>query len=413
MKRLFALTATVTAAALIVGTVGCRNNNSSPSPGQSTVGALRVSTKFAGQTNDFAFDFFKKVYAEEAKTENAFVSPLSLHIALGMLMNGANGQTQTEIQKTLKLDAQTLSEANDTYANLMTNLPGVDPNVKLSIANSIWYRNGFAVETSFQEVLRKTFQADITGLDFNSPTAKDQINKWASDKTSGKIPTVISEVKPEHVMFLLNALYFKGDWKTKFDTKQTYDTDFKLLSGQTKSVKMMRLDVPLRRAFRPSYTAFELPYSQGNYVMTVLLPNENSSLDAMMNTLSGTEWTSLQQGMAEGKIDIGLPRFGMKYSIKLNSILSGMGMPTAFSNAADLSGISKGKQLYVDFVKQDTYVAVDESGTEAAAVTSIGVGVTSAGMSYICNRPFAFVIHEKTTGTVLFMGKIVNPSPNA
>lgn len=379
---------------------------------QTPTGELRVSTPFAAQTTDFAFDFLKRVNEQEKKEANAFVSPLSLHIALGMLLNGANGQTAQEIQKTLKLDAQTLSEANQTYANLMENLPNVDPKVKLNLANSVWYRNSFAVETSFQDVLRKSFKAEVTPLDFASPMAKDRINQWASDQTAGKIKNVISEVKPEHVMFLMNALYFKGDWKTQFKADKTVDMPFKLVSGTTKSVKMMRLETNMRRAFRPTYTAFELPYAKGNYAMTVLLPNANSSADALINSLNGADWTALQKDMTEGTMDIGLPRFTLQYEINLNNALAKMGMPTVFTDAADLTKINTGGKLKVDMVKQNTFVAVDEVGTEAAAVTTIGVVVTSLPVAYLCDRPFVFVIHEKTSNTVLFTGKIVDPQVN-
>ncbi|WP_019988067.1 serpin family protein [Rudanella lutea] len=401
----------LTAATTLALAVGCTSSPQTPDPG-STAGSLRVSAPFAAQTTDFAFDLLKQVSVQDGKEANSFVSPLSLHMALGMLLNGAKGQTATEIQKTLKLDAQTLSEANQTYTNLLENLPGVDPKVKLTLANSVWYRQGVTVETSFGDVLRKSFKAEVTALDFASPTAKDRINTWVSDQTAGKIQKVIDEVKPDHVMFLLNALYFKGDWKTEFKTEQTGDMPFRLASGRSKNVKMMRLNTGLRRVFRPAYTAFELPYANGNFVMTVLLPAENSSAEALINSLNGAEWTALQKDMTEGTIDIGLPRFTLNYEIQLNNILAKMGMPTVFTNAADLSGIRREGGLKTDFVKQNTFIAVDEKGTEAAAVTSIGIVVTSMPASYLCDRPFVFVIHEKTSGTVLFTGKIADPQTN-
>ncbi len=403
----------VTATLLTAGIFSCMSptDNATPTPG-STASQLRVSAPFAAQTTDFAFDLLKRVN-EQDKTVNTFVSPLSLHIALGMLLNGANGQTAQEIQKTLKLDAQTLAEANQTYENLIANLPGVDPKVQVKLANSVWYRNTFAVETSFQDVLRKSFKAEVTSLDFAKTTeSRNRINQWASDQTNGKIKDVIKEVKPEHVMFLLNALYFKGDWKKQFKPENTTDKPFKLLSGTTKNVKMMQMNTDLRRAFRPTYTAFELPYANGNYVMTVLLPSPNSSADALINNLSATEWNTLQKDMTEGGIDIGLPKFTMEYEITLNSILAKMGMPTVFTNSADLTKINPKGGLAVDMVKQNTFVAVDEVGTEAAAVTSIGVVVTSLPVPYVCDRPFVFLIHEKTSNTVLFMGKIVDPQVN-
>lgn len=411
MKMLSPTAKIIAASTLLLTTLSCTNPDHNTQPG-STAGVLRVSTPFAMQTTDFAFDLLKRINEEEKKDVNTFVSPLSLHIALGMLLNGAKGPTAQEIQKTLKLDAQTLAEANQTYASLMENLPGIDPKVKLTLGNSVWYRNNFTVEAAFQNLLRQDFKAEVTPLDFNSPTAKDRINQWASDQTNGKIKTVIKEIKPEHVMFLLNALYFKGDWKTQFKPEQTVDMPFKLVAGGTKSVKMMRMNVPLRRIFRPTYTAFELPYANGNFAMTVLLPNTNSSADALINTLNTAEWSTVQKGMTEGTIDIGLPRFTLEYEIGLNNVLSKMGMPTVFTDAADLSGINRNGNLKVDFVRQNTFVAVDEKGTEAAAVTSIGVVPTSLPPSYLCDRPFVFVIHEKTSGTVLFMGKIVEPQTN-
>lgn len=402
----------IAASTLLLTTLNCINPDHNTQPG-GTAGVLRVSAPFAAQTTDFAFEMLKRVN-EQDKAVNTFVSPLSLHIALGMLLNGANGQTAQEIQKTLKLDAQTLAEANQTYENLMTNLPGVDPKVKLNLANSVWYRNTFAVETSFQDVLRKSFKAEITPLNFASPTAKDRINQWASDQTNGKIKDVIKNVEPGHIMFLLNALYFKGDWKTQFRTENTENMPFKLLSGAIKTVKMMLANTNLRWASRPTYTAFELPYANGNYVMTVLLPATNSSVDALINNLSATEWNILQKDMKEGAINIGLPKFTLEYEITLNGILAKMGMPRVFTSVADLTKINPKGGLYVDMVKQNTFVAVDEVGTEAAAVTTISIGVTSFPSTplYLCDRPFVFLIHEKTSNTVLFMGKIVDPQVN-
>ncbi|WP_345240895.1 serpin family protein [Nibrella saemangeumensis] len=410
-KQLISTTGVLTAAAMLSMAVSCKdsaNNNPQPEPGKT----LRVSAPFASQTTDFAFGFFKRVNQEEGADKNVFVSPLSLHMALGMIMNGANGQTAQEIQKTLKLDAQTLAEANQTYTYLLENLPKADSRVTLGLANSVWYRNGFQVEKSFQDVLKESFKAEVTGLDFDNDAAKDRINNWASQQTNGRIPKVIDEIRRDHVMFLMNALYFKGDWKTQFDQKNTVDMPFRLPSGQEKTVKMMRLNTELRRAFKPTYAAFELPYGNGQFAMTVLLPSQNTSADAVLNSINAGEWTQLQKDMAEGKIDIGLPKFTLSYEIQLKNTLTALGMPTAFTDAADFTKINRNGDLYLSFVKQNTFVAVDEKGTEAAAVTTGGISVTSMPPSYICDRPFVFVIHEKTSNTVLFMGKIVNPQTN-
>ena len=403
------LTATIVGCLLMA--VSCKNSSVTPAPDAVVpTGELRVSAPFAEQTTQFAFDLAKRVTKKEGVDKNVFVSPLSLHIALGMVLNGANAQTAQEIQKTLNLDAQTLAEANRTYQNLMENLPGVDSKVTLQLANSLWYRNTFEVATTFQDVLRQTFRAEVSAQDFTLPATVGTINAWASKNTNGKIPKVIDAIQPNNVMFLLNALYFKGDWKEQFLVANTTDTPFKLASGAEKTVRMMRQDVKLRRAFRPGYLAFELPYGSEKFIMTVLLPAQNSTADALLNGLTGTDWIQLQKDMMLSHMEIGLPKFTLSYEIMLTDILSEMGMPTAFTDRADFTKMNPKGGLTLSFVKQNTFVAVDEKGTEAAAVTSVGVTTTAFNPPTLCDRPFVFVIHEKTSGTVLFVGKIADPT---
>jgi serine protease inhibitor len=406
----FSLLALAITSSLLIA-ISCKNTSVNPAPDTPT-GDLRVSAPFVNQTTQFAFDLAKRIVQEEGAAKNVFVSPLSLHMALGMILNGANGQTAQEIQKTLNLDAQTLASANETYQNLMQNLPAVDPKVTLRLANSVWYRNTFTVAPSFQDVLKQTFKAEVSAQDFNDPATVGKINGWASQKTNGKIPKVIEAIQPENVMFLLNALYFKGDWKTQFKPENTIDSPFALASGGETTVKMMRLSTNMRQAMRTTYLAFELPYGtdDSKYAMTILLPAQNTTADALLNSLSGDDWTQLQKDMKLNKMDIGLPKFTLNYEIKLNSILSTMGMPTAFTDRADFTKVNEQGNLTLSFIKQNTFVAVDEKGTEAAAVTTGGVSTTSVQLPTLCDRPFVFVIHEKTSGTVLFVGKIADPT---
>ncbi|GAB3332884.1 serpin family protein [Larkinella ripae] len=410
MKKV-ALVSSLLATAVFLTTAGCQTaNDQSPNPGTGGLKPTAEARLFAQKTNDFSFDFLKRVNEQHKKDDNIFVSPLSLHMALGMLLNGAAGQTADEMKKAMHLDGVSLADANLTYEFLMQGLPTADPKVTTKLANSIWYRNGFSVEPSYFNATKKTFNAQISGEDFSNPTPViNKINQWASDNTNAKIKKVIQEIKDDQVLFLLNALYFKGDWKYQFDPKNTFDSPFALVSGSEKQVKMMNLNTSLRHAFRPTYGAFELPYGDGTYAMTVLLPTGSSTADAIIKNLNATEWADLQLAMKESKVAVGLPKFTMEYEATLNDALAQMGMPTAFSNGADFSGISTKQGLKVSYVKQNTFVAVDEKGTEAAAVTSIGVEVTSMPPSLICDRPFVFLITEKGTGSVLFMGKIVNP----
>ncbi|WP_020605830.1 serpin family protein [Spirosoma spitsbergense] len=397
-------------ASILLAAISCKSTSVNPNPGSGTASELRVSAPFADQTTQFAFDVAKRVVAQEGQAKNVFISPLSLHIALGMILNGANGQTAQEIQKALKLDAQTLAEANTTYQNLLENLPGVDPSVTLTLANSVWYRNTYQVETTFQDLLKQTFKAQVSAQDFNDPATVAKINSWASEQTKGRIPKVIDQIQPDNIMFLLNALYFKGDWQKPFDPNLTSDSPFKLASGGSTLVRMMRLDVNLNHFFQTNYQAIELPYGTGKFAMTVLLPSESTTADALIASLNSAEWAKIQKGMIMGKMDIGLPKFTLNYEVRLNSVLSDMGMPTAFTDQADFTKINNKGGLTLSFVKQNTFVAVDEKGTEAAAVTSVGVTTTALQLPTLIDRPFAFIIHEKTTGTILFIGKIADPT---
>lgn len=408
---LFSTVLTVIVGVLLT-VVSCKNSTVSPTPtpGPTTTGDLRISAPFANQTTQFAFDITKRVTTEEGVAKNVFISPLSLHMALGMILNGADGQTAQEIQKTLHLDAQTLAEANQTYQNLLVNLPKADPKVQLILANSVWYRSTFPVEVSFQNLLKQSFDATVSAEDFNSPATVGKINNWASEKTNGKIPKVISQIQSNDVMFLLNALYFKGDWTTQFNPGKTIDAPFTLASGTTTNVQMMRNDLNINMAFRPTYGAYELPYGSGQFAMTVLLPTENLTADALINNLTGEEWNQLQKDMKLGNVDFGLPKFTLNYEIMLNRALSALGMPMAFTELANFSKLSKQGGLALSFVKQNTFVAVDEKGTEAAAVTTGGVTTTSVKVPTLCDRPFVFIIHEKTTGTILFTGKMADPT---
>jgi len=388
---------------------GCTNDNVAPG---NDVNPVEIPASVSNGTTSFAFDFIHALQKTQPAEENLFVSPLSLHMALGMLLNGAEKETADEIQKALKMDAVALADLNAAYKTLINDLPVADSKVSLGLANSVWYRNDFSVENDFQSVLKNSFESEVTGLPFDD-AAKDRINKWASDKTNGKIPKVLDQIQQQHILFLLNALYFKGDWQTKFDTGNTKDTPFRLENGQSKNVKMMFAESDFKVGSGSNYDAVRLPYANGQFSMTVLIPRGQSTIDEVLKGITADEWSQLNAGkMTQRGITIGLPKFTLKYSAQLKGTLKGMGIKRAFEDSAQLGRINKTAKLYVDFVKQDAYLGIDEKGTEAAAVTSIGVGVTSARPEpprFICDRPFGLIISESTSNTILFMGRINNP----
>ena len=371
-----------------------------------------IPERIADGTNEFAFDFFKNLQQVDNSDKNLFVSPLSLHIALGMLLNGAENETAAEILKTLKMEGVSKEDLNKAYNTLLNDMPAADSKVTLGLANSVWYRNDFSVETDFMNVVRQSFNAEVTGLEFNN-AAKDRINQWASDKTNGKIKKVIDEIKNDEVMFLLNALYFKGDWKTKFDAKNTIDQTFHLQTGTDKKVKMMYAKSDFALSGSLKYIAVKLPYGNGQFEMTLLLPRDQNSITEILNSFTSAEWNKIKSDTAKTGINLGLPKFTLEYSKRLNDVLKSMGMPKAFSDLAEFGKITKTMPIKVGFVKQDTYLGIDEKGTEAAAVTTIAMVELSAGpkepQNIIFDRPFGLIISEKTSNTILFMGRIMNP----
>ncbi|WP_353722808.1 serpin family protein [Dyadobacter sp. 676] len=400
------ITMSVLAAALFLG---CANDGS-VDPGNE-VNPVEIPAAVSNGTISFAFDFIHALQETQPANENLFVSPLSLHMALGMLLNGAGSETAQEIQKGLKMDAVALTELNAAYKTLIRDLPVADSKVSLGLANSVWYRNDFSVENNFQSVLKDSFESEVIGLPFDD-AAKDRINKWASDKTKGKIKKVLDQIKSDHVMFLLNALYFKGDWKSRFDSKRTQDAPFKLENGESKNVKMMYVSSDFKTGNVDNFVAVQLPYANGQFNMTLLIPRDQAKVDDVLKSITGDSWSKLNSGMQESGVTVGLPRFTLEYSAQMKETLQKLGIQKVFKDEADLSKINNSSKLFVDFIKQDTYLGIDERGTEAAAVTSVGAITTSAAPEpprYICDRPFGLVISENTSNTILFIGRIKNP----
>jgi serpin B len=286
----------------------------------------------------------------------------------------------------------------------------VDPDVKLALANAVFYRQDFPFKAPYLEAMNKSFDAEISGLDFSVPSALETINGWASDNTNGKIPKVLNEINPMAVMFLMNALYFKGTWTYQFKPENTGDGTFYLEDGSGITVDMMSEKIGVKSYYNTNYQAIELPYGSKNFAMIIILPD--ISLGQYLEEFGPDDWEAITSTIDSAVVleekDIFLPKFKFEYEKKLNEQLKALGMTDAFiENIADLSGISD-SQLYVDFVKQNTFIELNEEGTEAATVTTIGINYTSVN-EFIVNKPFIFAIRERTTNTLLFIGKVEKP----
>lgn len=361
--------------------------------------------------NQFAFGVFREVQRARP-ADNIFLSPTSASMALGMTLNGAAGTTLDSMRLALAVPGAPIEEINAGYRSLIDLLRGLDKSVDFSIANSIWARAGMPFAPSFLDAGRTSFDAEIQALDFSASSALTTINQWVNDKTKGKIPTILDQIAQDEVMFLINAIYFKGSWRAAFDPKMTQDLPFHAADGSTRNVPMMQLSpTPLRHAWAPDREIVELLYGNGAYAMTLVLPAAGRSLADLTAGLDAARWAEWTSPLAEGKIGLVLPRFRLEYRRELGSDLSALGMRIAFDPVrADFSRMVSGsltENLFITKVIQKTFVDVNEEGTTAAAATSVGVGVTSAPAVVQFDRPFLFAIRERLSGTILFLGQVV------
>lgn len=369
----------------------------------------------AGNDNRFAFELFRTATTNLKANENALLSPLSVGVALAMTNNGAVGETRQAIEQTLKFDGFDTETINAYYQKLLTDLPALDPRTTLDIANSIWYRQGFHVLPDFLNINGTFYNANVSALDFADPAARDVINNWVSNKTRKKIPTIIDNGIPaDMVMYLINAVYFKGTWEQRFKKADTKRGVFSLPDGSTLQTDFMQVRHKFNLAATDEAEAIELPYGNRKYSMVVLMPRGGTTPAQLAEKLVGPEaWASVVGAFRTAEVQLALPKFKFSYENKLNDELSGMGMGIAFSPQADFSGIGGGRNLVISEVKHKSFIEVNEEGTEAAAVTSVGVELTSVGPSVYTlnvNRPFLFAIREMNTGLILFLGQVNNPS---
>ena len=363
--------------------------------------------KLVASANDFSFALFRQLAAAR-KDSNVFASPLSASMALGMTMNGAAGPTFDQMRSALAFGTASEADINAGYKSLIALLRGLDPSVDVRIANSIWYRNGFPFNQTFLDAGKTWFDAQVSALDFAQQSAVTTINNWVNSATTGKIPTIIDRIGQDQVMFLINAIYFKGSWRDRFDPAETRDAPFRGVAGD-QPMRLMHRNGKMSFLFSAAVAAVDLPYGNSAYTMTVILPQPGTNIDAVAASLKPETWALWLSQFRDLKTDVWLPKLKLEWERDLNDDLKALGMRDAFvPNGADFTRMSpRGRELYIDKVKQKTYVDINEEGTEAAAATSVGISVTSLPPSLRVDRPYIFVIRERLTGTIVFMGKIV------
>ncbi len=372
--------------------------------------ATMVEKNVVAANNQFGFHLFQHLVSDD-KDQNIFISPFSISLALTMTLNGADSKTRSAMQQTLEYQKLSLEQINQADKVLLDNLQHLDSKIQLQIANSIWYRAGFDVAKKFIELNRDYFQAQVTGLDFMRPGAVDEINDWVAQSTGNKITRIVSSINPLDVMFLINAIYFKGSWTTAFKEQNTHLADFTLLNNLKTKCRMMSRTADFYYFENEQFQIIKLPYGDQQVAMIVLLPQAGKNLDSLIFSLDQTKWNQLMQQLTKQKGTINLPKFKLEYEKSLKDVLAKMGMEIAFTDGADFSKITTKEDLLISEVKHKSYIDVNEEGTEAAAATSVRMALASArpGFNMSVDRPFIFAIWDCSKGTILFLGKIVEP----
>ncbi|HJQ22518.1 MAG TPA: serpin family protein [Blastocatellia bacterium] len=388
-------------------------NESAMDNQQQTGGTLDPRLAAAGVR--FGFKLYAELVRQSAE-KNIFISPSSIALCLAMAYNGAAGETRQAMAQTLETQALSLDELNRAYAALRAALESPDAKARLQIANSLWAREGLRFKADFIERNKNYFGAQVTALNFDDPAAPATINRWVSEKTNGKIDRIVDQIDPSAVLFLINAIYFKGAWQKPFDVAKTKEDNFTLVRG-TKRLPMMSQSGNYPYLETKEFQAVSLPYGGGRISFYVFLPTQQSSLAAFEKRLTESNWQQWVEQFRATDGDISLPRFRVTYEATLNDALKALGMGVAFDEGrANFSGMIEtgGQRVFISNVRHKTFAEVNEEGTEAAAVTSTEMRATSMRMPrerfrMVVDRPFFCVIRDNTSGAVLFMGSIYDP----
>ncbi|MCI0523036.1 MAG: serpin family protein [Bacteroidales bacterium] len=414
MKRNLISFALILIAGFTTSMTSCERTKEETPPGDPVQIELTLKqTEVVESANKFAFDLFVPIVAEKKGAENIMISPFSVTSALSMTLNGAAGETFEAMMTALRYDGKTIGEINETYLKLMKDMVPVDPRVVMEIANSVWVEKRLTVKQPFIDALKTWYLAEAKNIDVTDPGAVDMVNGWIEEKTHDKIQNMLDELSPDLAMLLINAVYFNGKWRHQFEKKNTDNKSFFVTPGSPVLVPMMFQNENFAVTRSGNATLIELPYGQGNYSMVVMLPDEGVSTASVAVTLTPESWALWMADLARGttEVDLSLPRFKYEYKRELKDDLTALGMGIAFTDFADFSNISN-QGLLISRVLHQTFIETNEEGTEAAAATVVEMELTSMPMTTVINinRPFLYFIRETTTGTIVFMGQVADPS---
>ena len=367
--------------------------------------------EMVNNNNSFAFSLYNKTMGMNSRV----VSPLSVTYLMSMLANGADGETQQQILATLGwagegIQQPSLQDINDYSRMLIEKTARLDKAVTVEIANYVAVNKEFKLNSKFQKSVERDYKAGVESLNFTSPSTLKHINDWCNDRTHGMIPSIINEVDPDAVSYLMNAIYFNGTWKDKFSKEETKQEMFRGYTRDIQYVDMMHRHGEYYYADGDGYSAVSIPYGNGAFRMTVILPSEGSFLRDVMASMDGGKFQALQRSMEKCNVDLKIPRFTTEVDLPLNDIISALGAPLIFSSQADFSQFARG-DFYVSKMFQKAKIEVSEEGTKAAAVTAAIMMMSAVrpekkrNVVFHADSPFAYIISENSTGSIYFMGQ--------
>ena len=367
--------------------------------------------EMVNNNNSFAFSLYNKTMGMNSRV----VSPLSVTYLMSMLANGADGETQQQILATLGwagegIQQPSLQDINDYSRMLIEKTARLDKAVTVEIANYVAVNKEFKLNSKFQKSVERDYKAGVESLNFTSPSTLKRINDWCNDRTHGMIPSIINELDPDAVSYLMNAIYFNGTWKDKFSKEETKQEMFRGYTRDIQYVDMMHRHGEYFYADGDGYSAVSIPYGNGAFRMTVILPTEGSFLRDVMASMDGGKFQALQRSMEKCNVDLKIPRFTTEVDLPLNDIISALGAPLIFSSQADFSQFARGN-FYVSKMFQKAKIEVSEEGTKAAAVTAAIMMMSAVrpekkrNVVFHADSPFAYIISENSTGSIYFMGQ--------
>ncbi|WP_461206020.1 serpin family protein [Clostridium sp. DL1XJH146] len=395
---------------IVTVSTGCSINNSNLTKDDYEIEGKVLTksvTSISKANNKVAFKMLMETINAN-KSKNTVISPISMNTILSLSQNGAAGDTKEEMLKALELSEFEDNSINESYKNIIANYNSLE-SIELNMANSIWVQKGLNIEEDFKTIGKENYEATVQNVDFTKKKTLDTINKWIENNTNGKIKDIVKSFDDTSVA-LINSVYFKGNWLNQFSEHSTSKEEFTNSVGEKKEIDMMKETFSIQHFKGDTFEAIRLPYEDENFGMYIFLPNEEINIENMMKEVEFEKWQDMDQDTSYEDIEIHLPKFKIEFEQELNEMLQGFGMEKAFDSGADFSVMRKENDLYIDLIKQKCFIEIDENGTEAAAVTLVDMDKACMTQNqtpiFMADRPFMYVIADKNTGLILFMGTV-------